>query len=450
MLNPDTRPSSIEGIKRLATQIKKTVGIPHHEALDLASRAASFQSFPLAHKALVRPAEGYPRFQLFLTFYWTDRETYRRGRETLEIWLSQPLLDLCSKAEMKMVSGLANMRLVAPDHLVTDMMGQSQEFARGQILKSVRALRFMEATGLRPCDHEPSRKAKASLSEELPDHDHDSDWYDPVSGHYVMIDEPYSRPVVSSERAAWARVNGWHIEAARWPGIYFPHRCAFFVAANANAGFDFSALMDRINAIPVITDNWFGISARGHALFVSPTAQTPQGRRRAKAKALVVARPSKTTTPYFGMWGHAKRRPNGTPGLEAHQVMGRMIKAVLHSRHKPWAVNRRMDKVRSTLEDWLNYELEQGDLDGPEFFDVYYNDLPDGDPFELLGQSSEGVAYLLLELKRKLESVYPICAPRAAMMSRIDVSVRIVCDDFAHESPSFRGEPSLRRDERTG
>ena len=56
MLNPDTRPSSIEGIKRLATQIKKTVGIPHHEALDLASRAASFQSFPLAHKALVRRA----------------------------------------------------------------------------------------------------------------------------------------------------------------------------------------------------------------------------------------------------------------------------------------------------------------------------------------------------------------------------------------------------------
>ena len=130
--------------------------------------------------------------------------------------------------------------------------------------------------------------------------------------------------------------------------------------------------------------------------------------------------------------------------------MGRMIKAVLHSRHKPWAVNRRMDKVRSTLEDWLNYELEQGDLDGPEFFDVYYNDLLDGDPFELLAQSSEGVAYLLLELKRKLESVYPICAPRAAMMSRIDVSVRIVCDDFAHESPSFRGDPSLRRDERTG
>ncbi len=228
MLNPDTRPSSIKGIKRLATQIKKTVGIPHHEALDLASRAASFRSFPLAHKALVRPAEGYLRFQLFLTFYWTDRETYRRGRETLEIWLSRPLLDLCSKAEMKMVSGLANMRLVAPDHLVTDMMGQSQEFSRGQILKSVRALRFIEATGLRPCGHEPSRKAKASLSEELPDHDHDSDWYDPVSGHYVMIDEPYSRPVVSSKRAAWARVNGWHIEAARWPGIYFPNRCAFF------------------------------------------------------------------------------------------------------------------------------------------------------------------------------------------------------------------------------
>ena len=40
MLNGEIRPSTLEGVKRLATQIRKSQGIKQHAALDLAARAA--------------------------------------------------------------------------------------------------------------------------------------------------------------------------------------------------------------------------------------------------------------------------------------------------------------------------------------------------------------------------------------------------------------------------
>ncbi|MCC3264181.1 hypothetical protein LLE87_39075, partial [Paenibacillus polymyxa] len=65
----------------------------------------------------------------------------------------------------------------------------SQEAARDRLLKAERSLRFMEATGLQPV----STKKFASISRvltEMPERDHDSDWFDPVSGTYVCLDEP--------------------------------------------------------------------------------------------------------------------------------------------------------------------------------------------------------------------------------------------------------------------
>jgi len=52
MLNKNVQPSTIGGIKRHAKQLKKANGIPHHEALDLAARSASFENFAHARNQL--------------------------------------------------------------------------------------------------------------------------------------------------------------------------------------------------------------------------------------------------------------------------------------------------------------------------------------------------------------------------------------------------------------
>lgn len=427
MLTEDVRPSSIEGIKRLANQIKKARGIPHSESLKVAAKAASFENFAHAQRILTeRPASGGHRYQLFLTIYWSARKPYRAGRETLEIWLTRPLLDVCSKGEMKRVTGLADMRLVAPDHLVSDGMAQSQDYARRQLLKSLRALRFMEATGLKPCTYELRHRATRGLDDRLPQTDHSTGWIDPASGQYVMVDEPYLDPVVKGERADWASRNGWHLDVAKWPGIYMPGSCSFFVATNAANAYDFQSLMGKINALPAITDEWTGISVDGHETFISPCAVTPQDRRRARSKGTILPLSSRHTLPYSGIWGDRRRRPNGAMPVAGHQQAGRMIKAVLGSDQKPWAVNTRMNSVRSTLEDWLSLEIGQSQLQGPEFFDVYYHDIDEDDPFAVTCLSAEGVIQTLCALKGKLEQAYSDCAPLRKLMRKIGTSLKLI------------------------
>ena len=52
MLNKNIPPSTIGGIKRHAKQLKKVNGVPHHEALDIAARNASFENFTHARNQL--------------------------------------------------------------------------------------------------------------------------------------------------------------------------------------------------------------------------------------------------------------------------------------------------------------------------------------------------------------------------------------------------------------
>jgi hypothetical protein len=112
----NVRPSNLANIKRLANQLKKRDGIPHRRALDLAARSAGFERYEHARTSI-----GDRSARVFLTGYWEDQETFERGRESLPVTLSRPLLELVSKTELKLVGGLASMRVAASDHLVKDM-----------------------------------------------------------------------------------------------------------------------------------------------------------------------------------------------------------------------------------------------------------------------------------------------------------------------------------------
>lgn len=433
MLIEDIRPSTVVGIKRLARRISKAEGVPHKEALERAARAASFENLKHA-KAVLAAAPRPQAHQLFLTAYWTDRETYAIGRETLEIWLSKPLLDLCTKSEMRIVRGLDGLRLAAPDHLLKDMMCQSQHFARDQLCQAARALRFMEATGLRPCDDRRHRESTATLDADLPGNDHGSGWLDPATGGFVLVDEPYSDAKVSDERADWASRNGWRIRAAASPGIYYPYRCALFVAAETAGGVDLEALMRQIDALsdPVTADDWSGVSVADHALFCTPLTLSPQDRRRAKAKGTINPRSSSKTVPYHRFLIGAARKPNGKLPLAGHEEAGRMIAAVLQSRHKPWAVNEQMDKLCHTLVDWLYADVPQRDLDRLyDPIDLYYSAAP-GDALIARAGSAVGVVDILWDLRDLLAKAYPDSAPLRRQIAHITRASKITLKTAAN------------------
>ena len=427
MLTNNIRPSSIDGIKRLATQIKRNQGIPHAKALDSAAQAASYGNYEHARRSLSnQDGSVASEHQLFITIYWMESRPFRAGRETLRVDLSKPLLELCSKSELKLARGLWG-RLVAPDHIVHDTVAQSQEFARGVICKAARTLQFMEATELRPSDDNKSAYPHGDYANKLPGSDHSTDWYDPKTGQFILIDEPYSPAVVSDERSAWAQQHGWHLQASKWPGIYYPNSCSFFVATDASTGYDFEELMKKIDDIPapLTSEEWNGTSVLGHNVFASPKAKRPQDIRRARCKGTVIREPSRTTIPY-GAFGHQRRKPRAKMPIPQHIEAGNILKSVLESPHKPYSVNKRMDSVRSTLEDWMNNEIGRNELPGPEFFDVYYHEADQTGPHAKAAKTSEGLIRILEELKASLCSHYPDCAPLRQQIDKIDTAIRII------------------------
>lgn len=434
MLNKLVRPTTIVGVKRLANQIKKTKNIRLHQALDLSSQAAGFDNYNHVRKLVDKTGRFVRSYPLYITKYWQDRDTYKNGRETHLIQLSKPLLEICKKTELKFVSGLGGSRLVATDHLVSDRLSQSQESARDHICKSVRGIRFMEHTGLRPLKgHE---EIFHDITRELPDRDHDTDWYDPLNGQLILIDEPYKHAPDQMLRDRWARAHHWHLRKSQWQGMYYPYSCNLYVATDASKGYDFDGLMHKINAIPapIVATDWQGESALSHDTFFSPAAKTKQDQRRAKSRATVYGLPSKTTMPYrpysLDPSGSKMRKPRGKMPLETHIDAGFIIKAILESSLKPFDVNGKLNHVRSTLEDWMGIEFQNS---FPEDFDViavYYCGRNENNAYADVATTSKALICLLEGLTQMVKKHYPDCEPLRKLINAINSGIKIIEQDY--------------------
>lgn len=375
MLIENVKPTTMGGIKRLAAQYKKEKKIKHYDALDLAANAANFANFRHAQNTLPTPIKGRSKPYVLLTIYWRDEKPpYRSGRETLQIDLSVPILDLCKKSELKHVRGFGNLRLALDDHFVCDSVSPSQAYARGRLCTAERSLRFMEQTNLRPCCDYRKANPKVMENDKLPNIDHSTDWVDPTNGQYILIDEPYGNVPDEATRADWASRTGWRIIKTSWPGLYSPYDCDLYVATDNQTSYDLEGLAAKINAMPspLIPENWNGESSSSWETFVSPMAQTQQDKRRARSKGTIYPASSATTIPYSYAMGSSSRRPIGELTVNGHQDAGRIIKATLASGLLSSGAWNRLNSLRSTLEDWLSLEIGRAQLDGPEFFDVYY------------------------------------------------------------------------------
>lgn len=426
MLNENIQPSTIGGIKRLAKQLKKTNSVPHHEALDIAARTASFENFAHARNQLQRLNATNSRHQLFFVVYWYDRKIRKAGREVLEIELSIPLLKIASKSDLKKSNGLSWFRLASPDLFVSDELSYSQSEAIKKICKAVRNLRFMESTGLIPNKDYDAAYPNRDHKNELPESDHSTNWYDPDAGQSILIDEPYLNPIVDGERAAWAKKHNWHLQVSKWAGMYYPGYSNMFVSTDASTGYDFKGLMAKIDNIPypITEENWIGISSKGHETFFSPLSVTPQDKKRAVAKGTIYRVSTKKTVPMRG-WGASdnERRPNSVMPIDSHQLAARLIKAIEQSSKKPKGVNSRLSSIKSKLEDWFFSEYDKSIIDKYTLF--YYGGIDESDTLVSQANSSEGVIYLLRELKSILLDAYVECEPLRKMIRKLDTAIKI-------------------------
>ncbi len=429
MLNENIRPSTIGGIKRHAKQLKKANGVPHHEALDIAARNASFENFTHARNQLKNSNLINSGNQLFFTVYWYDRKNdkYKSGREVLEIELSMSLFDIASKSELKNSNGLGWFRLASPDHFVSDHVSHSQAEARNKICKAIRVIRFIEATGLKPSSDYDAAYPNRDHNNKLPKADHSTDWYDPDTGQFILIDEPYLDSVVDAERAAWAKKHNWYLQASKWPGMYYPEHSNMFVSTDASTGYDFKGLMAKIDNIPypVTIESWVGTSTKGHDTFFSPLTVTPQDKKRAVAKGTLYRVSSNKTVP-MKSWDapYNERRPNAVMPIESHQLVARLIKAIEQSAAKPTVVNTRLSSIKSKLEDWFFSEYDRNVTDNFDLF--YYGSIDEKDPYVLLAHSSKGVVSLLQRLKDMLLDSYVDCEPLRRMIGKVDTSINTV------------------------
>ncbi|CDX21309.1 conserved hypothetical protein [Mesorhizobium plurifarium] len=429
MLTGDVRPTTLSGIKSLAAQLRKERGIKHANALDLAAQAASYSNFRNAQRVFLQREQEAPRPYVLLSIYWCDKEQkYTCGRETLKIELSRPILEICGRYALKKIRGFGNLRMVADDHFVCDALATSQAYARERLCTAERSVRFMEHTGLRPPRSSREAHPEALVRDQLPNRDHATAWIDPHSDQFILVDEPYGDAPDEVKRAAWTVRTGWRIAKTAWPGMYSPYNCDLYVATDAKSGYDLDALVAKIDAMPapLVVENWAGESSPSWDTFVSPLARTAQDVRRARCRGTVYPSASATSVPYSYQLGSTRRRPVGELGVAGHIEAGSIIKAVLMSRHRPGGVWNRLSSLRSTLEDWLELERRRGELNGPEFFQVYYGDtIANKDHLEKT-RSREGLISMLGELKAQLQQAYSDCAPLRQQLHRIEMSMSLI------------------------
>lgn len=431
MSNGAIRPSTLDGIKRLAKSIKVERGIQHAQALDAAAQAAKFQNFRHASnvlRAAPRPERARPGHRIFLTSYWKDREGGGSGRETLTIWLSVPCGDLITLLQLRNQRALASFRAEGPDHLAQDLLQRTQSGARRAVCAAARALHFMDATKLRPSKSHSRAFPGGRPSNAAPGHDHQSVWYDSDTKRYLVVDEPYEKAVEGKvqEREVWAKQYGFAIVKTEWAGMYAPDSGSrLYLIADETKGIPLqpiAAALDRLPP-PVVEAAWAGESAPMTPFFVSPGAI---------AKPAVANKPKMQPKPsgqrssvgYVQTFVGPQRRPKGSMPIEVHAQVGRLLKSVLKATYHRKGVYNRVDAVRSALDEWTQREYNHTELPNEQFFELYYHESGSTFSRSIADDERERHAQSLTEVKKLLGQHYPDCPPLRSLLNKVDAAVK--------------------------
>ncbi len=417
------RPTRLGGLKQLAKKISRHRCIPYTTALDEASRQAGFENFVHAKRQLAS-SSAQSGFPIYLSVHWhapRPRKDQPRpdgptaGREILSLYLPRPLLEIVAKHRVGRGRGLYNFRLEYMDHLEHRTNVEGQEEAHRRLLSAARSLRFMEATGLQPVTTKKYEALALSLTD-LPGKDHVSDWFDPATGSYVCLDEPYADRLQrrSAERERWLERNGWKQVVPDWPGIYFAGECQPHLISRD------AALLERIvGALDKVTavtepETWPHETGMYNDDFVSPQRREDAKPRRPRPGPSWSERNG--ATPYGGAPGIPSRwRPTKPMPIELHRQLGPLLQGLGSSTIFTHRVHLKLGGVRSNLEDW-SYKEHRHEL-GDAVHDIYYGGQM------VVGQSKAELVQMLMTARGIVERGYEDCKPRRELLAVFDAAI---------------------------
>lgn len=421
------RPTSIQGIKRLADRIQQDTSVQRAEALERASRSGGFSNYAHACRALADPlAPERPRHALHITAYWHDLPSGESGRETLVITLERRPDELIDRRHFANNRHLLSFRRKESDHVEGKQVFGDQRVARKAVCGAARAMHFIDATGLQPYSRSLVSPIERWQSDPLPGSDHASTWRDASSGELMITDEPY-RPAVSSrdaERLAWAARHGLTLSASEWPGMYAPGAGSslHLLTRDTRLAKRVLASTSQLRVCPV-DETWTGTSAPSRPVYRSPVEAVGQKSVRAPRDPRL-ARSNSTTTPYtLVLSGHA-RKPTGRMPLDAHDEVARDLRVAIGSSEYRPGVRESLDRVRSELDDWVQVEYDRQELDMERFSAMYYGAL--GAPYKRRPSAAERSELLAAigRVRDRLAQHYPACEPRNRLHRLIDNAER--------------------------
>jgi hypothetical protein len=241
-------PTTLPGIKKLATKISKSQGIKHVKALDVASVRAGFHNFEHARNSLSFSERTPTLSKLFITAYWIDRDSLDSGRETIEVWIKKPLKELLSNHQRSMMNALNPFKLSGPDHLVSKDPFLSQRGARGGVCFAARQIQFVDITNLKP-SYKHLSWPNGDSTNSVPKHDHVTTWCD-EEGRQLFVDEPYGVSIDDRERVEWAKRFDQRIVLTKWAGMYYPGGSQMFLISDNETGVPLDPLLSILDVLP--------------------------------------------------------------------------------------------------------------------------------------------------------------------------------------------------------
>jgi hypothetical protein len=424
----DIRPSTLDGIKRLAKSLKTERGIQHVRALDDAAREAGFQNFRHASNVLrttPEPERPSPRHRIFLTTYWHDRNVGASGRETLTIWLSIPWGDLITPLQLKYHRALRDFGPAGPDHLSHERQLRKQSDARLAVCAAARVLHFMDATKLRPSKGHSRGFPRGHA---VPGLDHPSVWYDSMTKRYLLVDEPYEKAVEgrTQERQTWAKQHGYAIVKPAWAGMYGPDvRTRLYLIADEKKGIPLQPVSDALDRLPppIVADQWDGESAPRTPVFVSPGTMAKAEAAKDKPKAPRKPSGQRNSVGYMGEFSGQQRRPKGRMPIEMHAEVGRLLKSVVEAAYYRNGVHNRVNAIRSELDNWVQREYTHAELPVEQFLKLYYPTSGSTPSRSLTEAERDHHADSLAQAKKILTEHYPDCPPLRSLLQKMDRAV---------------------------
>lgn len=408
MLNIDIHPRTVAGLKTQARNLIQAEGLKRAAALDRVATHNGFNNW----KDLTRRFQPTPAGHVgHVSAYWRTSDRSGRGRETLTVTLDRPLGALVTRSDLRQLRH-TDFRMEAPDHLVQREDVRSADAARADVLKMVRTIRFMEATGLKPSSASRRIYPGGDQEHRPPGADHSSAWFDPATKAHCLIDEPYE--AAESRRRArpeWARIHAWRVEKADWDGMYNPEGGArLWVAADAARGFPFEHTLRALSELQRKhpTTPWDGESAPYWPLWRSPGAEAAD----LKPLSRYAPSPPSRAVRYGGSQTRSRNKPDGRMSVRDHATVGRRLKRILRAPGLPWRTYERINRLRSELDNWAAFEHPK--LENERFLALYYSDAPA--PERTLAQARASYTADLETASALLRRHYPDCVPLRAWM----------------------------------